>query len=166
MSYCLYVCNVDQVTDRKLMLKQNYVHSDKCLIFTKGVHRENLQLSLQQYRRRKLAHAEQFTGEDDDYDDESDKENEPDSIPKSLLTLMWFDSVNKIEPLFKDHSTILYLDFLRDVEEITDILRQKDIKAGRYTGQMKPDEQKQADKMFRVGETSVLDCWWQQNPMS
>ena len=44
----------------------------------------------------------------------------------------------------------------RDMEEITDILRQKDFKAGRYTGQMKPDDQKQADKMFQVGETSVL----------
>ena len=68
-------------------------------------------------------------------------------------TSIWADSINKIESLFKDHSTVLYLDFAKDVEEITDILRQKNIKAGRYTGQISVSDQKQADKQ---GETSVL----------
>ena len=34
----------------------------------------------------------------------------------------------KIESLFKDHSTMLFLDFAKDMKE----LRQKNIKAGRY----------------------------------
>ena len=130
---CPIVCMPATLTTSKIdMLKQNFVRSDKCLVITNGVHQENLQLSLQRYRCRRLAHAEQFTGEEDDDDNESEKENEPDSIPNSLLASMWLDSVNKIEPLFKDNSTVLYLDFVRDVEEIADILRQKDIKAGRY----------------------------------
>jgi len=58
------------------MLKQNYVRSDKCLVFTKGVHRENLQLSMQRYTRCRLGHAEHFSGEDSNNDNESDKENE------------------------------------------------------------------------------------------
>ena len=58
--------------------------------------------------------------------------------------------------MFKDYSAVLYLDFAEDVEEITDILRQKSIKPGRYTGQISVSDQKQADKMFQQGETSVL----------
>ena len=69
---------------------------------------------------------------------------------------MWADSINKIESLFKDHSTVLYLDFAKDVKEITDILKQKNIKAGRYTGQISVSDQKKADVMFQQGETSVL----------
>ena len=56
---------------------------------------------------RRFAHVEQFTGEDDD-DNESDKENEPDSIPNSFLASMWLDSVNEM-PLFKDNLTVLYI---------------------------------------------------------
>ena len=36
-------------------------------------------------------------------------------------------SINKVESLFEDHSTMLYLNFAKDVEEITDILRRMDI---------------------------------------
>ena len=76
-----------------------------------------------------------------DDEDESDKENAPDFDP-TTSTSMWMDSINKIESSFEDHSTVLYLDFAKDVEEITDILRQKSIKAGRYTGQISVSDQK------------------------
>ena len=42
------------------------------------------------------------------------------------------------------------------MEVITDILRQKGIKARRYTRQISVSDQKQADKMFQLGETFVL----------
>ena len=51
---------------------------------------------------------------------------------------------------------MFYLDFTKDVEEITDILRQKGIKAGRYAGQISVRDQKRADKMFQQRETFVL----------
>ena len=116
---CPIVCMSATLTRSQVdILKQKYLRSDKCLVFTKGVHRENLQLCLQRYRRCRLVSAEQFIEDDN----ESDKENKPDCTPSSL-TSMWLDSVYKIEPLFKDHSTVLYLDFVRDVEEITDSLK-------------------------------------------
>ena len=90
MSHSLHVCNTDQITGRHI--KQKYLRSDKCLVFTKGVHRENLQMCLQRYRHRRLVSAEQFIEDDD----ESDKENEPDCT-QSSLTSMWLDSVNKID---------------------------------------------------------------------
>ena len=133
------------------ILKQKNVRSNNCLVLTKGVHRDNLHLCLQRYRRRKLARVEQLLDDEDD----SDKENLANDDP-TTSTSMWIDSINKIESLFEDHSTVLYLDFAKDVEEITDILKQKGIKVGRYTGQISVSDQKQADKMFQQRETSVL----------
>ena len=35
-----------------------------------------------------------------------------------------------------DQSAVIYLDFVKDVEEIVEILRNDGIKVGKYTGQM------------------------------
>ena len=141
-------------------LKQEYIRSDRCLIITKGVHRQNLQLRMQRYRHRKQHNYEDGVVLDDD---DSDKENEPDSTISASIdstfsagTSMWIDSINEIKPLFKDHSTVLYLDFVKDVEEVTNILSQGNAKVGKYTGQMTVDDQKVADKRFLHGETSIL----------
>ena len=91
------------------VLKQKYVRSDKCLVFTKRVHRDDLHLCLQRYRRRKLVRIEQLL----DDEDESDKENAPDLDPTT--TSMWMDSINKIESLFKDH-LILRASRLGDIQ--------------------------------------------------
>ena len=88
-------------------LKQKYLRSDKCLVLTKGVHRDNLHLCLQRYRRRKLVCVEQL-----DDEDESDKENAPEG-ETTTSTSMWADSINKIELMFKDHSTVFTLILLK-----------------------------------------------------
>ena len=116
------------------------------------MYQDNSHLCLQQYWCRKLqVCVEQLL----DGEEDSDKENSANHDP-TTSTSMWVDSINKIEPLFDDHSTALYLGFAKDVEEITDILRQKGIKARRYTRQISVSDQKQVDKMFQLGETSVL----------
>lgn len=91
-------------------LKQEYIRSDRCLVITKGVHRQNLQLRMQRYRCRKQHNLDDIVLVDDD----SDKENEPDSTISagtdstfSAGASMWVDSINKIKPLFEDHSTVL-----------------------------------------------------------
>ena len=45
---------------------------------------------------------------------------------------------------------------MRDVEEITEVLQQDGIKAGKYTGQMNVEECKQADQNLLHGDTSIL----------
>ena len=97
------------------VLKQKYVRSDQCLVITKGVQWENLRLSLQLYRRRKLISVEYLL----DDDDQSDKDSLPDRSLKSSTSL-WADSITKTESQFEDNSTILYLDFAKDLEEITE----------------------------------------------
>ena len=90
------------------VLKQKYVRSDKCLVLTKGVHRDNSHYS-NTARCRKLVCVEQLLDDEED----SDKENSANHDP-ATSTSMWVDSINKIEPLFDGHSTALYLDFAKD----------------------------------------------------
>ena len=57
-------------------LKQEYVRSDQCLILTKGMHRQNLQLRVQCYRPQKQHDLKDRMVH---MDDDSDKEDDPDS---------------------------------------------------------------------------------------
>ena len=52
-------------------LKQEYIRSDRCFVTTKGVHRQNLQLRMQRYRRSKQNNFENGVVLDDD---DSDRE--------------------------------------------------------------------------------------------
>ena len=45
-----------------------------------------------------------------------------------------------IESALDGHSTIVYLDFVKDVEEVADKLRLNSCRAGKYTGQMTVDD--------------------------
>jgi len=53
-------------------------------------------------------------------------------------------------------STVIYLDFVKDVEEVADKLRSNGYKAGKYTGQMTVDDRKLADKKFFRGDVNIL----------
>ena len=53
-------------------------------------------------------------------------------------------------------STVIYLDFVKDVEEVTEALKQDGIKVDKYTGQMNVEDRKQTDKKFLQSDTSVL----------
>ena len=45
---------------------------------------------------------------------------------------------------------------MKDVEEVTEALKQDGIKVDKYTGQMNVEDRKQTDKKFLQGDTSVL----------
>ena len=61
---------------------------------------------------------------------------------------MWGETVSKVLPLMKNQSTVLYLDFVKDVEDITDIFKRGDVNVGKYTGRMNVEKRKQAEKNF------------------
>ena len=143
MSATLTGCQVEK-------LRQEYLHNDQCVVLTKGVHRDNLELSLLRYKRCKSSSMEIEI-----LDEESnDEENKPQSTAAS--TTMWEKTVSAIEPVLDGHSTVVYLDFVKDVEEVADKLRLNGCKAGKYTGQMTVDDRKQVDRKFLRGEISVL----------
>lgn len=58
--------------------------------------------------------------------------------------------------MMESQSTVVYLDFVKDVEEVTEILRQGNFKVGKYTGQMTAEDRKQAECKFLQGEVSIL----------
>ena len=90
-------------------------------------------------------------------DEESDdEENKPQSTAAS--TTMWEKTVSAIEPVLDGHSTVVYLDFVKDVEEVADKLRLNGCKAGKYTGQMTVDDRKQVDSKFLRGELYKRSC--------
>ena len=69
---------------------------------------------------------------------------------------MWDVVVAKVEKLLEGHSTMCYLDFVKDVNEGIDILQNDGIKVGKYIGDMKIDEKKNVDHELLQGSISVL----------
>ena len=51
---------------------------------------------------------------------------------------------------------MVYLDYVRDVDEVSELLKQCSFKVDKYTGKMSVEEQKLADQKFLVGDLSVL----------
>ena len=49
---------------------------------------------------------------------------------------MWEKTVSAIEAVLDGHQTVVYLDFVKDVEEVADKLRLNGCKVGKYTGQI------------------------------
>ena len=112
------------------VLQQNYLHQE-CAVLTKGVYHDNLQLSIQRYKRCKLQ----------SFDDDEDEDAETDSRCDSVNTMSkWGVAINNIKKLLEGHSTVVYLDFVKDVDEVTDILHQGGCKVGKHTGQMSTDD--------------------------
>ena len=69
---------------------------------------------------------------------------------------MWEKTISAIEPVLNGCSTVVYLDFVKDVEEVAEKLQLTGYKAGKYTGQMSVDDRKQADRKFFRGDISIL----------
>jgi len=51
---------------------------------------------------------------------------------------------------------VIYLDFVRDVEEVTKILRQDKLKVESYTGEMEVIDKQKADRKFLQEEVSIM----------
>lgn len=68
---------------------------------------------------------------------------------------MWGVAVAKVEKLLEGHSTMCYLDFVKDVNEVVDILQNDGIKVGKYIGDMKIDKKKNVDHKLLQGSISV-----------
>ena len=92
---------------------------------------------------------------DDNDDDEDDEENSEDLIYMGT-TSMWQSTVKQIRAIVEGQSSVVYLDFVKDVDEVFELLKQRSFKVGKYTGKMSIEEQKLADQKFLVGDLAVL----------
>jgi len=153
---CPIIAMSATLTDKQICaLKHEYLRSNKCVVLTRGVQRDNLQISFQRYQRRRCQTVDYDSDDDDDDDNDKDASNENSSTAIANPS-KWGETITKIKSMMKTQSTVLYLDFVRDVEDVTDFLRRDGVKAGKYTGQMDIKDRKHAEQNFLKGDITVL----------
>ena len=76
-------------------------------------------------------------------DDDNDENNDDDVIYIGSSSSMWQSTVTKIKSHIQDHGSVVYLDFVKDIEEVTKLLKQG---GGKYTGQKMVEDRKKADQ--------------------
>ena len=86
----------------------------------------------------------------------SDDENENNVICTGSSSSMWQNTVVKIKTHIEVHGSVIYLDFVKDIEEVLELLKQGGFKVGKYTGQMTVEDRREADRQLLSGELSVL----------
>ena len=69
---------------------------------------------------------------------------------------LWSRTVQAIEKSLTDPLAIIYLDFVRDAEQIVGILQTDKVKAAKYTGQMTLEDRTLAETKFSKGDIPVL----------
>ena len=142
------------------VLKHDFLHGAKCFVLTEGVHRDNLVLQLRRYKRQKqLTYDtdENVNADEDVNDHEVDDDSTcNDESSSSGLLSSWSRTVQTIEKSLNDPLTIMYLDFVRDVEQIVSILQTDKMKVAKYTGQMTLEDRTSAETKFSKGDVPVL----------
>ena len=69
----------------------------------------------------------------------------------------WLRTALSIAGVAESQVTVVYLDFVRDIEQMTDLLKNNGIKALKYTGQMAlPDKMLTERKFLKGDDVSVL----------
>jgi len=135
-------------SDQVEILQKEYMHDEECVVLSRSAHRSNLKLALRRYKRSKVSTFE------DDVANESDDELDVDG--QLIAASPWKSALEGIKPFIKDNSAVVYLDFVKDVNEVTELLRQEKFKVERYTGEMEVIDKQKAERKFLQGEVSVM----------
>ena len=152
--YKILAMSATLMTDQIQLLKRDFLHSDNCVVITEGVHQKNLVLKLKRYRRQK-----QFVN---DMDAETDAVDGVDDVETdngdalSTETSSWTRTAQEITDIVDSEVTVVYLDFVRDVEQMTNFLSKNTVNVMKYTGQMALEDRVLAENRLLKGDTSVL----------
>ena len=128
------------------LLQERYLRNDNIVVLQRSVHRQNLKLKVQRYKRHKQVMHGQADIDDDDDDD--DEENSEDLIYMGTTSSMWQSTVNQIRAIVEGQSSVVYLDFVKDVDEVSELLKQCSFKVGKYTGKISVEERTES---FELG---------------
>lgn len=130
------------------LLKKDFLYGDNCVVITQSVHWDNLVLQLKRYKQQRQLALEA----EDDTADECDGAGcsyEPEQSS-------WLRTALSIANVTESQVTVVYLDFVRDVEQMTELFSNNKVKASKYTGKMALQDKVQAESKFLKGDTSVL----------
>jgi len=134
------------------LLKQSFLHlhGSDCVVITQGVHWDNLVLQLKRYRRQRQSSAE--IGNATVTEHNSDGSNSSYDTAQSS----WLRTALSIKHVSESQVTVVYLDFMRNVKQMTELLNNNSVKAIKYTGKMALQDKVQAESRFLKGDISVL----------
>ena len=94
------------------------------MVLTSGVHGDNVQISMQRCKRQKQQLFDEGNDDDDDVNEENENQiSVAQHYPLTGSVSIWGHIINKLKSMMKGQSAVLYLDFVRDVEEVVEILR-------------------------------------------
>ena len=68
----------------------------------------------------------------------------------------WHPMVYKIKDVIGGQQALVYLNYVRDVEQVVDVFQNSGVKACKYTGKMSVNDRSESEKSFRKGCSSVL----------
>ena len=94
------------------------------------------------------------------YADDSEENCSADEIGDDSDTVIkasaWNSTAEKIKDVVGDRPALVYLDYVRDVEQMVDIFHDHGIKANKYTGRMTVNDRCESERSFLDGHTSIL----------
>ena len=76
----------------------------------------------------------------DQADIEDGDENDEDVVYMGTTSSMWQSTVNQSRAITEGQSAVVYLDFVKDVYEVSELLKHNSFKVGKYTEQMSVEE--------------------------
>ena len=150
------------VTSRQVdILQTEYLRGDDCITIVHSVHRDNLRLQLNRYKRKKiqavLQHDDASDEDSEDDQDNMDVGGESNSVvANSSAISSWTCTVLQLLPMTEGHCTVVYVDFVRDVEQVVEQFCSSGVKAAKYTGQMTIEDRNEIERCFYREEFPVL----------
>ena len=79
---------------------------------------------MQHYKQQKQQLFDEGNDDDDDVNEENENQiSVAQHYPLTDSVSIWGHIINKLKSMMKGQSAVLYLDFVRDVEEVVEILR-------------------------------------------
>ena len=137
-------------TDQIQLQRKDSLHSADCVVITEGVHRKNLVLKLKRYKRQK-----QFVNDMDAETDTVDDVETDNGDALSTEISSWTRTAQEITDIVDSEVIVVYLDFVRDVEQMTNLLSKNNVNVMKYAGQMALEDRVLAENRLK-GKTSVL----------
>ena len=138
-------------------LKAEFLHSDNCVVLTQGVHRDNLKPHLRKYQtyqyKRKPVLLESYVDDSEEYCSADEIGDDSDIVIKASA---WNSTAEKIKEVVGDRPALVYLDYVRYVEQMVDVFHDHSIKANKYTERMTVNDRCESERAFLDGHTSIL----------
>jgi len=132
LSCSLLAMSATLTSEQVDMLQTHYIRGGNCITIINSVNRDNLRLQLRRYKRQKMLQCSDDSEEHSE--DEEDNMAMGDASTALVATShgaksLWAGTVLKLLPMIEGHCTVVYVDFVRDVERVVEHFCSNGVKA-------------------------------------